>query len=110
VELVSEVLAGVTFVHDYVQLQFGSPPTLNVYMPITVRGSGVTSRSGDRGFADALVGQIAKKVGSVRKQPSQRLEIVFDDASSIEISLRPEDYKGPEAFEYFGSDGGVLIE
>ena len=36
-ELISEVLEAVTFVRDYVQLQFGSPSTLNVYIPMTVR-------------------------------------------------------------------------
>jgi hypothetical protein len=109
-ELISEELAGVTFVRDYVQLQFGSPPTLNAYTPITVRSQGAASRSGDRGFAQALVAQLDKRVRNVRKLPSERLEILFDDASAIEISLRSEDYQGPEAFQYFGRQGAVLIE
>ena len=50
-ELISEELAAVTFVRDYVQLQFGSPPTLNAYTPVTVRSQGTASRSGDSFFA-----------------------------------------------------------
>jgi hypothetical protein len=109
-ELISEELEGVTFVRDYIQLQFGSPPTVNAYTPITVRSHGTAVRSGDPGFAQALIDQLDKKVRDVQKQPLQRLEILFDDASAIEISLRSEDYRGPEAFQYFGKQGVVVIE
>lgn len=109
-ELISEELAGVTFVRDYLQLQFGSPPTLNVYTPVTVRIGGIAFRTGDAGFAHALVAQLDKTVRDVRREPSQRLEILFDDGSAIEISLRSEDYQGPEAFQYFGKQGALIIE
>ena len=35
-ELVEAELSGVTFVRDYVQLQFDPPPILNLYTPVTV--------------------------------------------------------------------------
>jgi hypothetical protein len=109
-ELISEQLAAVTFIHDYIQLQFGSPPTLNAYTVISVHSQGATLRSGNPGFAQALVDQINKRVCEVSREPSQRLEIKFDDGSAIEISLRPDDYRGPEAFEYFGRQGVLLVE
>lgn len=107
-ELISEELAAVTFVRDYVQLQFGSPPTLNAYTPVTVRSQGTASRSGDSGFAQALVGQLDKKVLAVRKEPSQRLEILFDDASAIEISFDPRTTTGPKRFNILQSKAPCL--
>jgi hypothetical protein len=109
-ELVSEELEAVTFVRGYVQLQFGSPSTLNAYTPITVRHGGTTERSGDADFANALISRIDKKVVAVTKHAGDRLVLRFNDDSTIEVSLRPEEYRGPEAFEYIGRDGDVLSE
>jgi hypothetical protein len=110
VDLVSEELGGVTFVRDYVQLRFGSPPTLNAYTPVTVRVQGAAVSSGDDDFARTLVAQIGKRVSAVHRHPSERLEIMFEDSSAIDIALQPESYRGPEAFEYRGRRGDVAIE
>lgn len=107
-ELISEELAAVIFVRDYVQLQFGSPPTLNAYTPVTVRSQGGASRSGDPGFTQALVAQLDKSVLAARKELSQRLEILFDDTSAIDVSVRSEDYHGPEAFNILERRGPSL--
>jgi hypothetical protein len=99
-EIVSEDLAAITFVRDYVQLQFGSPPTLNVYTPITVRSTAGTCRTGDARFADALTGQLNKRVREVVRRKAEKLELQFEDGSAIEVSLRPDDFQGPEALQY----------
>jgi hypothetical protein len=109
-ELISEELEAVTFVRDYVQLQFGSPSTLNVYNPMTVRQGRSIERTGDADFANALIARIDKRVLAVTKHAGDKLVLHLDDDSIIEVSLRQEEYRGPEAFEYIGKDGDVLVE
>jgi hypothetical protein len=109
-ELISEELEAVTFVRDYVQLQFGAPSTLNAYNPIAIRHGNATERSGDADFANALIARLDTKVLAVTRQSGDRLVLRFDDEATIEVSLRAEDYRGPEAFEYIGKDGDVIAE
>ena len=97
-QLAGEQLNSVTFVQDYIQLHFDGPG-INVYMPMSVEAEATTIRSGDNQFRNALCGQIAKVVQSVSFQDSEALTITFEDNSQIAISLRPDDYSGPEALE-----------
>ena len=61
-ELVGEDLSGVTFVGDYLQLQFNPPPLLNAYTPVTVRSGAHTATFGEAAFANLLIAQIGKVV------------------------------------------------
>jgi hypothetical protein len=108
-ELISEQLEAVTFIRDYLQLQFGAPPLLNVYTTVTVSDGTTVCRSNEADFARAVVAQLNKRVHDVRAHSSKYLEILFEDRSSITVSLRAEDYRGPEAFTYFGKDGTVTV-
>jgi hypothetical protein len=103
-QIIGEQLSGVTFVMDYVQLQFNPPPTINVYTPSTVFSSGGKWTSGDDQFRNMLCGQIGKLVKSVAIQDEEAFRITFEDDSVISISLKPSDYVGPEAVEFIGRD------
>src|SRR6266700_8165916 len=108
-QIVGEQLSGVTFVMDYLQLQFNPPPTINAYTPVTVSSSGTTCVSGDEQFRNRLCDQITKIVKSVVIKDEAAFVITFEDGSMISISLRPSDYIGPEALEFIGRDKLWLV-
>jgi hypothetical protein len=103
-QLVGEQLSGVTFVMNYIQLQFNPPPTMNVYTPVTVSLASHTTKSGDDQFRNALCEQITKIVKSVAVTPGEAFVITFTDASAISISLRPSDYVCAEAVNFQGRE------
>lgn len=107
-QLEGEQLGSVTFVQDYIQLHFDGPG-INVYMPMSVDAGGIIVRSGDIQFRNALCGQIAKVVQSVSFQDDEAMTITFKDNSRIVISLRAEDYSGPEALEGHGFQDAIII-
>jgi hypothetical protein len=108
-DLLVEDLSGVTFVRDYVQLQFNPNPVLNVYTPITVTTDALKSRTGESEFANVLIGQINKFVAEVTIEPEVSISIHFRDGSVISFSTRPED-RVHEAFTLFTKAGGVYEE
>jgi hypothetical protein len=73
--IVGEKLSAITFVLDYWQLQFDGL-TINALSRLEV---------------------------SAGVQP-EAFTITFEDRSSIKISLRWEDYRGPEAMMFYGYD------
>jgi hypothetical protein len=96
-ELRGEQLSAVTFVQNYLQLWFDGPG-INVMNPLTVATSSTSITSWSPGFRDVLCGQIAKIVRDVELRPRESLTIAFEDGSLLSVSLRPEDYTGPEAY------------
>lgn len=109
-ELIGLVLSGVTFVRDYVQLQFDPPPTLNSFTPLAVESPEIAKRSSEPGFANALFAQIGKVVREVRLEPGRSIEIDFTDGSLISQSLSNEDYVGPEAYTFFSESGAISAD
>jgi hypothetical protein len=108
-QIIGEQLSGVTFVMDYLQLQFNPPPTINVYTPLTVRRDDVTVTSGDDQFRNKICEQIMKIVKSVEIKDEEAFLIGFEDGSEISISLKPEDYVGPEALVFWDRDGKWIM-
>jgi hypothetical protein len=108
-ELLGESLSGVTFVQDYLQLQFNPPPVLNVYTPVVVASGGQSARFGEAAFANLLIGQINKSVISVGLIAQESLSIGFEDDSAIVVSLLPGDHVGPEGLSLFCRDGGMAV-
>ncbi len=91
-------LHAVTFILDYVQLQFDSPLTINAFTRISVRPNGEKTTGDDEDqFRNLLCSQISKEVGLVTIRDSKSFDLTFADCSGVSISLRPEDYVGPEA-------------
>ena len=107
--VVGRRLSGVTFVMDYVQLQFDPPPTINALTPITVRSGGRTAVSGDEPFRNLICEQIPKTVMSVSLVDGEALSFSFEDGSAISLSLRQEDYVCPEAVNIYGSDHLCIV-
>jgi len=107
--LVGEELSGVTFVRDYLQLQFNPPPLLNVYTPVTIRCGERNATFGEEAFANLLIAQINKIVNAVDFRPQEALEIRFEDGSTLAVSLRPEHYVGAEAINLFLKDEAMVV-
>ena len=108
-QIVGEQLSGVTFVMDYLQLQFNPPPIINVYTPVTVASNGGSCASGDDQFRNRLCDQITKIVKSVAIRAEEAFLITFEDGSVVSISLKPSDYVGPEALEFHGRDNLWMV-
>ena len=102
-----EILTGVKFVLDYWQLEF-SGSTITSLTGIEVHSNGVAIRNGDDQFRNRLCEQIGKVVERLELKESMACTIPFEDNSSISISLKPEDYRGPEALQIF-SCGQILM-
>ena len=107
--LVGTELASVAFVRDYVQLGFDGP-VLNALTPIAVTTNGITVTSGDADFRNRLCELIGGRVSGIRLRSGESLSIDFEDGSLVALSLRVEDYPGPEAIVFFtGRDGTVVF-
>jgi hypothetical protein len=103
-----ELLTGVKFVLDYWQLEF-SASTITSLTNIEVRSNGVVIRNGDDQFRNRLCEQIGKVVERLELRESMTCTITFEDTSSISISLKPEDYQGPEALQIFSSGQMLMV-
>lgn len=88
-------LTAISFVMDYVQLQFDDL-ILSCFNLPTVEVEGVTFGVGDQRWRNKLCGRIGRIVD--HDTVNDDLVLTFDDASLLRVSLRPEDYVGPEAF------------
>jgi len=89
-------LESVTFVMDYVQFQFG-PARLTAYTFPQVGLSARCWTAKDEGWRDSLCARIGVRVRGASCS-GKGLEFDFEDGATITISLRDEDYRGPEAF------------
>jgi hypothetical protein len=108
-QIVGEQLSGVTFVMDYLQLQFNPPPNLSAFTPVSVRVGATSWRSGDDQFRNRLCDQITKIVKSVKILEEDAFEIEFEDASVISISLKSNDYVCPEAVYFVGRQNEMIV-
>ena len=109
-QLIGQELSAVTFVRDYLQLQFNPPPMLNIRTPITVESATGIVPQNDPAFPGTIISQIGKIVIGINFRREQFLKLLLSDDSCIKISLEPQDYVGPEALYYSGLGGewGVL--
>lgn len=101
--VVGEKLSAITFVLDYWQLQFDGP-TINVFTRLDVSANGLDLSDGHDQFRNLICGQIGKVVADVALVQPEAFTITFIDQSSIKISLRWQDYRGPEAMIFYGHD------
>lgn len=106
--IVGEKLSAITFVLDYWQFQFDGP-SFYALTQVTVQANGITSRDGDDNFRNLICAQIGKVVAEVALVESEAFTVIFDDRSSISISLKSKDYVGPEAVVFYGSNLTVVI-
>jgi hypothetical protein len=101
--VIGATLVAVTFVWDYIQLQFEAAQLtdgarLTAHTLPQVELADRCWRSGDDGWRDSLCARIGVAVTSV-SWAGQQLRFGFADGAVISVSLKDEDYRGPEAFE-----------
>jgi hypothetical protein len=93
--LVGGELSSVTFVQDYVQLDFNGPGMTAYTMPTVTYGS-ESLKVGQPGYRDALCAQIGRKIERTEVD-KQRVSIIFEGGGVVSVSLLDNDYRGPEA-------------
>jgi hypothetical protein len=97
--LEGQELSSITFVQDYVQLDFNGPAFTFLIWPEVFRPEG-SYAFGEPGYRDMLCEQIAHTVESSSIEENIALEIAFEDGVIFRVSLRDEDYVGPEAVHF----------
>lgn len=108
-QLLGRRLSGVSFILEYIQLQFDPPPIVNALTPVSVRSGVRSAASGDESFRNVLCEQITKTVTAVVLQEGEALTLRFADGSEIALSLRPADYVCPEAVNVYGKDHLCIV-
>lgn len=104
--LEGEQLSSVEFVlQDYVQLRFNGP-CLNAYNRHWITSGPSKIMWGEPGYCDALC-KLAAHTVQKTKLTDEELTIAFDNNEAWIMSLRNEDYRGPEAF-YFTDHTGTF--
>ena len=109
--LITETLSAVTFVADYWQLAFNGHG-LTVLTHGVVTGPDWQVVDGDPEFRNRLCGCIGRVVIETTFRPGDCLILTFEGGISIEVSLRDQDYRGPEAINFYprGTRAGGYIE
>ena len=94
-KIVGSTVSSVTFVADYVQFSFNGPG-LTAYTHPTVCLSAHTYSWGQVGYRDALCDLIGSRIDRTTVG-KQAVSVTFENGATVSISLRDEDYCGPEA-------------
>jgi hypothetical protein len=87
-----EQLGAVTFVQDYLQLDFDGPRLTLTIWPRVVQ-NGMTRRFEEAGYRDALCGLIGKIVREAYLVEGDRLQIEFLNGAALVVPLGPGDYQ-----------------
>ncbi len=80
------VVKTVDIVHDYIQIRFSNNSTLSIFNNYRYDGENISNI-------------VTKKVESVTEF-EDLIAIEFDDGKALSISLRDDDYNGPEAMVF----------
>ena len=105
----AEPLTQVVFVHDYLQLVFQGR-RVSLYNVVRLHRGGGTLNESDIGWVDELPRLIGQRVVGVSCEGAVGLTLTFELGTQVSVSLRPEDARGPEAFEVNGDDGFFVVE
>ncbi len=103
-QLLTQDLSGVTFVRDYLQLQFDPPPILNVYSRCRLVTTQGKAEFGESDFANRLIGEIGKHIVGVSEVPDEYIAITLEDAARIEIPIAKGSFSARQAYIFFGKD------
>ena len=98
-------LAAVSFVRDYLQLQF-EPGLLNLYAwPAVIRDE-VKLELGDSGYRDSICDQIGRQVMHVSNS-NDLITFVFSGGATLAVALGQHNSPTPEAMMFQDEDGQV---
>ena len=106
-ELIGRDLASIEFVRDYIQFRFDGPCLTTLTLP-SLRLARTTITSDDQCYTDHLRSEIGSRVSSFTVG-SDELVINFASGSALVVSLRDEDYRGPEAINYTSDNGPLFV-
>ena len=101
-------LSSVEFVQDYVQLRFDGS-TLTAYIWPYLQVGSQTFSWGDLPYKDSLCARIGVQVKDASFIDGRDLTIWFEDGAMLKISLRDEDYRGPEALQFVNDQGSTWV-
>ena len=91
-------VSSVEFVCDYVRIHFDDA-IIAFINPVYVTGN-IEAREGGPGFRDAICSIIGKKADDVCIVEDMSMDIKFGE-TTVSVSLKPDDYLGPEAATLF---------
>lgn len=97
-DIVGAVVVRCYPVHDYVQLELDRVG-LSLYNPIL----------GLEPTTEQLLGFTGRVVTAVEAEDDQWFRIRFDGGPDLVISLRPQDYTGPEAIVIHFATGEIMV-
>jgi hypothetical protein len=106
--LKGQELSAVTFVRDYLQLQFDGP-FLNIFVWPRIMAPAASVSFDMPGYRDGLCAQIGKTVGGVAVETDVNFRLFFTDGSIIEVSLLLDARRGPEAVVFQDGIGGFGV-
>lgn len=94
-------LSTVIFIRDYMQFVFDPPnsstyPSLTIYNDPYVILDGSTYERRNNEFCNRILTFIGMQVMNTKVVKNEYIRIEFTNNGSINISLKPEDYRGPE--------------
>jgi hypothetical protein len=104
-EIIGEELVAVEFVQDYLQLRFDTP-LLTLFAWPHVLLSEFSVAYGEPEYRNALCSLIGEKVDEATLEEGDSLTLKFENDTVLALSLREEDFDGPEAGAY-SSTGSV---
>ena len=100
-------ISSIEFLKDYLQLRFDGP-CLTAYTAPTIRVGLASQGWGDPGYFDSLCAQIGAFVDEAGANDEQ-VTISFESGVRLAISLREQDYLGPEAVQFVTDDQTWVI-
>ncbi|WP_018130076.1 hypothetical protein [Effusibacillus pohliae] len=106
--LVGSEMSSVEFVRDYIQLRFDGPTLTTFTLPVvTLNATSYDIKT--PGYRDALCSLIGREVQNTEILEHVAIRLIFDQNALLEISLREEDYEGPEAAMFDPENGELWV-
>lgn len=104
-----EPLSQVVFVHDYLQLVF-EDESYSIYNVAKLAGNGTEWLQGEKGFCDALVNLIGRRVKSAVSSTEYPIVLNFEGGVQLQVLSGPLGARGPEAFQFIDKNSQILVE
>jgi hypothetical protein len=108
----SSDLSSVNFIRDYIQFVFEGKKENVILSAFTLPTTEVNNKKyhfQTSGWRDALCTLIKKIVSTAIAEEGNAIKITFEDGDVLEISLKEEDYDGPEAAMLTNDNGEIMV-
>jgi len=107
--LIGKPLTSAEFVHDYFQLRFPDEYLLAYNHAVLKHANHKTSLTDPTTFFQELSTCVGRLVVQTQALEGEHVTIAFDNSSSLQISLRDEDYRSPEAIQFRDASGLLWV-